>query len=75
MYTEDWIEIGRLDDIIFMVSSNPKVSKLLINTYNHDQLILPFEYVIKMNNSIVIKKSYMAGELIENELYIKKTYR
>ena len=72
VYTEDKIEIGKLDDIIFMVSSNPKVSKLLINIYNHDQLILPFEYVIKMNNSIIIKKSYMAGELIENELYIKK---
>jgi CBS domain-containing protein/sporulation protein YlmC with PRC-barrel domain len=72
VFTEDKIEIGRLDDIIFMVSSNPKVSKLVIKTGHGQQLILPFEYVQKINNSIIIKKAYMAGELEENELYIKK---
>lgn len=72
VYTEDKIEIGKLDDIIFMVSSNPKVSKLLIHTADHRELILPFEYVVKINHGVVIKKSYMSGELVENELYIKK---
>lgn len=72
VYTEDKIEIGTLDDVIFVVSSNPKVSKLVIRTPYDSSLILPFQFVIKMNGSIIIKKSYLASQLEENELFIKK---
>lgn len=72
VYTEDRIEIGTLDDIIFIVSSNPKVSKLVIRPVSKTHFMLPFQYVVKMNEDIVIKKSYQTIELEENELYIKR---
>jgi len=72
VYTEDKIEIGILDDIIFVVSSNPKVSKLVVRIPLKDPLILPFQFVVKMNGYIIVKKSYLESSLEENELYIKK---
>lgn len=72
VYTEDQIEIGKLDDIIFLVSSNPKVSKLVIKIPDKLNLILPFNHVLKMNGTIIIKKSYLESELEENELFIKR---
>ncbi len=70
--TEDKIEMGRLEDIIFTVSANPKVSKLVIRTTKDKKTIVPYEYVIKFGDIITLKKSYMLSELDENEMYIKK---
>ncbi|OGK62485.1 hypothetical protein A2334_05615 [Candidatus Roizmanbacteria bacterium RIFOXYB2_FULL_38_10] len=72
VYTEDMIEVGKLEDIIFVVSANPKVTKLVIRSITNDKILLPFEFVVKMNDYVSIKKAYLSGELLENELFIKK---
>ncbi|MFA5136826.1 MAG: CBS domain-containing protein [Patescibacteria group bacterium] len=72
IYTEDRIEVGALEDIIFVASANPVVSKLVIRTLKKTKLILPFSYVLHIGITIVIKKAYLIGELTENELFIKK---
>lgn len=72
VFTEDKIEVGKLDDIVFMVSANPKVTKFVINKPNGDSFMIPFSSILKLGDSLTIKKAYMLGELEENELYIKK---
>lgn len=70
--TEDKIEIGFLEDIVFLASTQPKVTKLVIRAINKEKIILPFQYVVKLGSSVVIKKLYNTGVLDENELFLKK---
>ncbi|PIY69039.1 hypothetical protein COY90_02690 [Candidatus Roizmanbacteria bacterium CG_4_10_14_0_8_um_filter_39_9] len=70
--TEDKIEIGFLEDLVFLASAQPKVTKLVIRSLNKEKIILPFQYVVKINSSIVIKKLYNMAVLVENELFLKK---
>lgn len=70
--TEDKIEIGFLEDLVFLASAQPKVTKLVIRAINKEKIILPFQYVAKINSSIVIKKLYNTAVLEENELFLKK---
>ncbi len=72
VFTEDRIEVGKLDDVLFVVSANPKVSKLVIQKRSGDSFMIPFSHVIKLGESVIIKKAYMVSELEENELFIKK---
>ena len=70
--TEDKIEIGFLEDLVFLASAQPKVTKLVIRAINKEKIILPFQYVVKINSTIVIKKLYNTVVLEENELFLKK---
>lgn len=72
VYTEDRIEVGKLDDILFVVSANPKVSKIVIRKPDGDKLIVPFGNVAKLGETVTLQKAYTIAELEENELYIKK---
>lgn len=72
VFTEDRIEVGKLEDMIFMVSANPQVTKLVIHTPAGSSFMLPFRFVSKMNGGVIIKKAYLTAELEENELYLKK---
>ncbi len=68
--TEDNIEVGKLDDLIFLASENPKVTKLLVLDKLNNKLFIPICDVKKLNNLIIVSKSYFSSTLEENELYV-----
>lgn len=70
--TEDHLEVGYLDDLIFQVTETPKVTKLLVVNKTKDKLIISAEHLKKINEVIIINKAYGTGELVENELFILK---
>ncbi len=70
--TEDHIEVGRLEDLIFLASENPTVTKLLIRDKFKNRLIIPMSYLKKLNKEVIINKDYTTGVLAENELHIMR---
>lgn len=72
VYTEDKIEVGRLKDFIFLATENPLITKIVIENKKKEKEIISSEYLIKINNSIVIEKNYLSSYLEENELYLVK---
>lgn len=70
VYTEDQVASGRLDDLIFKASDIADVTKLLIKDNNNQNIIIPTEFVRKINNQIVIDKAFKTSSLEENELYL-----
>lgn len=69
--TNDGIFIGHLDDIIFLLDSKPKITKIVVDR-NGVKTIINADAVQKFNSVVRITKSYMQSELAENELYIKR---
>lgn len=72
VYTEDEIFVGRLTDMIFLASENPKITKLVIKTFRDPSLIVPIESLIKLDDRIIINKNYIFARLSQNELYLMK---
>ena len=68
VYTEDNIRIGKLKDLIFLASENPVVTKLVMKTPNEPNVIIPLEYIKKLDGAVVLSKNYETSELDENEL-------
>lgn len=72
VYTEDQICIGKLDDLIFLASERPNISKLVVKGKLNDKIIIPTSCLRKINSTILITKDFNTVELQENELYILK---
>ena len=72
VYTEDGIRVGKLKDLIFLATDKPNVTKIVVDLSNHETLIIPIEYLLKIRERVVIHKKYQKSELTENELYIEK---
>jgi sporulation protein YlmC with PRC-barrel domain/CBS domain-containing protein len=75
VFTEDGLFLGRLDDLLFRYTDIPRVSKVLIRPQkeiSQEDLYIPFEFVKKMNGSIIIAKNYTTSPITENELYIHR---
>jgi CBS domain-containing protein/sporulation protein YlmC with PRC-barrel domain len=70
--TEDQIKVGVLEDVIFKVTENPLLTKLVIRGVSDDKLIVPIEFLDRINNSLTIKKNFRVDELEENELFLMK---
>jgi magnesium transporter len=67
--TEDEIEVGRLDDLVFLTETTPIVTKILVKTKT-GKILIPIDFLIKINDHIYIRKNYEETTLSENELYI-----
>jgi len=67
--TEDGIEVGKLDDLVFLSKEAPIVTKLLIKTKNKKRLV-SIDFLVKITKEIFIKKNYEETSLADNELYI-----
>lgn len=72
VFTEDRIEVGQLEDFIFLAAINPKVTKIVIRDKKKKNLIIPFSYLKKINKHIIIEKAFNDVNLDENELYVGK---
>jgi len=70
--TEDGIQVGRLDDFIFLSSDKPRVTKLVIRDAKNEALVVPIDFLKKTNGNFIIAKNYLITELQENELYVLK---
>lgn len=71
VYTNDGIFIGHLDDIIFLLDSKPKVTKIVVD-HKGIKTIINADAVRKFNSVVRIAKYYTQTELAENELYVKR---
>ncbi len=70
--TEDNVEIGKLEDIIFKASEVPSVTKFIIREISGGKLIIPVEFLKKINSVIIFQKSFASSGLAENELCLVK---
>ncbi|MCX6717071.1 MAG: CBS domain-containing protein [Candidatus Taylorbacteria bacterium] len=69
--TNDGIFIGYLDDIIFLLDSKPRITKIVVDLKGV-KTIINADAVHKFNTVVRIAKYYTQSELEENELYIKR---
>jgi CBS domain-containing protein/sporulation protein YlmC with PRC-barrel domain len=69
--TNDGIFIGHLDDIIFLLDSKPKVTKIVVDLKGV-KTIINADAVLKFNSVVRIAKYYTQSELAENELFVKR---
>jgi len=70
--TEDDIDVGKLDDVIFLAFDQPTVTKLVIRTPKNKFLLVPIAYLVKFNSKITIVKNFQTDELVENELHLRR---
>ena len=69
VFTEDEIEVGQLDDLVFLTETTPVITKILVKTKT-GKILIPIDFLIKINHHIYIRKNYEETTLSENELYI-----
>lgn len=72
VFTEDRIKVGNLDDLVFLSSSKPQITKLVILNEEKEKEIVPIKYLIKINDFLTIKKNFEKAQLEENELFIMR---
>ncbi len=70
--TEDNVRVGKLDDLIFLATENPNVTKLEIRDLSGTKITVPISFLKKINSNVYIKKDYSTKELEENELHVVK---
>ena len=70
--TEDGIVIGRLEDLVFLASETPRVTKIVVRSNHEEKMIIPIEFLKKINKAVVITKNYNIVEIAVNELFILK---
>lgn len=70
--SEDQVHVGTLEDIIFLASENPSITKIIVRDSLKEKLIIPIEYIQKFNHPIIIGKNYVVSSLEENELHLVK---
>lgn len=70
--TEDGITVGYLEDLIFLASDNPLVTKVVVRNNIGQKLIISTDYLQKINHKVTIAKEYLTSYLEENELYLVK---
>jgi len=69
--TNDGIFIGCLDDIIFQLDSNPRITKIVVD-FKGSKTIINADAIHKFSKEIKIAKFYTQSELSENELFVKR---
>ena len=72
VYTEDMIHIGYLEDLIFLATENPIVTKIIIRDKTNQKLIISTDYLQKISKDLLIEKEFLVTYLEENELYLVK---
>lgn len=70
--TEDQVEVGILEDIIFLASENPLITKIVVRGTLKERLIIPISYIRRLNQPIILGKEYVISTLEENELHLVK---
>lgn len=72
VYSEDQIEIGVLEDMIFLAAESSQITKIVVRAFHGDKLIIPISYFKRFSNPIIVGKDYNTSKLQDNELFILK---
>src|SRR3990167_5576464 len=72
VYTEDNVNVGTLNDVIFLAQENPILTKVVLKTKLDPSSIISMKYIKRINGGIVLQKNFHISKLEENELYISK---
>lgn len=64
--------IGKLDDVVFKVTSAAPVTKLYVEKPNGQKIFLPYSAVGRIGVRIHVDVNFIPGELEENELFVGK---
>lgn len=73
VYTIDQIEVGHLEDLIFIPFNKPKITKLIVRSIRKERLIIPLDYLVKIDDAIFIEKYFNTVKLVEEELIVGKS--
>ncbi len=68
VYTENNQHIGKLTDLFFLSSDKPQITKIQITKNSKQPLLIPIEYLKRVNNHIIIYQNYHQEPLLSNEL-------
>ena len=72
IFTEDQVLVGILEDIIFLASENPSITKIVVRGVLKEKLIISVSNIRKLSKPIIIGKDYIVSSLEENELFVLK---
>ena len=72
VYTEDNIKVGILEDLIFLASERPDITKIVVRDLSDNKITIPINFIKKINSIITIRKDYQTSDLVENELHLVK---
>jgi magnesium transporter len=70
--TKDDINVGYLEDLIFLATENPIVTKIVVRDKANQKLIISTDYLEKIEKNLTIDKEFLVAYLEENELYLVK---
>ncbi len=70
--TEDNNYVGKLEDLIFHLSDDPLITKILVINNKRDKLIIPFKYLQKINKEVTIAKNFQVAGLEQNEFFLMR---
>jgi len=71
--TEDAVQIGLFDDVVFQATEDPKVTKFLVIHKKKGEIkrfLIPISCLKKINQVILVNKNFVTEELVENEIYV-----
>ncbi|KKQ01806.1 MAG: hypothetical protein US11_C0004G0076 [Candidatus Roizmanbacteria bacterium GW2011_GWA2_36_23] len=72
VFTEDEIKVGKLEDAIFIAGETPLITKFIVRNTQDLKMIIPIDFLLKINKRLLIKKEYVTAILDENELFVVK---
>lgn len=70
--TEQGIRLGRLTDLVFLATSQPTVTKLVVDGGHNHLYIIPIQYVKKLNTTITVVDGFSVETIARQELYLRK---
>lgn len=68
VHTEAGVMVGKLDDLFFLASETPLITKLVIKTKNKHEIIASVDELKKMNGAITIKDNFKQTSLSDEDL-------
>lgn len=66
--TEDGRYLGKLDDFLFLASETPLITKIVIKTKSHDEIVIPVDALRKVNGTMVLKNDFVMSDINDQDL-------
>ncbi|QQG43940.1 MAG: magnesium transporter [Candidatus Roizmanbacteria bacterium] len=70
--TEDRVFVGKLEDLAFLVSDTPKITKLIVKDKENNYLNIPSSTIESINHQIIISKQFESQNITNQELLLNK---
>src|SRR5579872_7135130 len=70
VFTENKEYLGKIDDLLFVASDTPLVTKFVIKTSQHTKLFVPSQYLRKNGIGFILKNDYEEKEKKDTEFSV-----